>query len=120
MTRRIRERSSFLGFFLSGRDDLFGGEVGEECGEDGAAGVGTGVASDPDAAAMPGDDVVCDPEPESVAVILLGGEEGVEDFVQRFLRDAGAGVEQGNGCAGALAVAPGPCFPDSDRETAIL
>jgi hypothetical protein len=86
--------------------DLFGGVVGQECGEDGAAGVGTGVASDPDAAVMPGDDVVRDPEPESVAVILLGGEEGVEDFGQRFLRDAGAVVDKADGGAKVLVVAP--------------
>lgn len=80
--------------------------VREERGEDGAAGAGVGVASGPDGAAVPGDDVVCDPKTQSVADILLGGEERVEDFGQRFLRDAGAVVDQADGRARALAVAP--------------
>ena len=75
-------------------------------GEDGAAGAGAGVASGADGAAVPGDDVVCDPEAEAVAELLLGGEEGVEDFGERFLRDAGAVVDETDGGAGALAVAP--------------
>ena len=74
--------------------------------EDGATGTGVGVASGPDAAAVPGDDVVGDPEAETIADILLGGEEGVEDFGDRFLRDAGSVIEEGDGRAGTLAVAP--------------
>jgi len=35
--------------------------VRQKRGEDGAAGTGAGVASDPDAAAVPDDDIVCDP-----------------------------------------------------------
>ena len=62
--------------------------VREERGEDGAARGGVGFASDLDAATVTGDDVVCDPEAETVANILFGSEEGIKDFRHRFLRDA--------------------------------
>ena len=81
--------------------------VRQKRGEDGAAGTRAGVASDPDAAAVPDDDIVCDPETKSVAVILFGGEEGVEDFGERCRCDAGAGVDEANGSAGSMSVVPG-------------
>src|SRR4051794_7634844 len=94
--------------------------VRQKCAEDGAAGAGLGVASSPDAAAVPGDDVARDPEAESVAFVLLGGEEGIEDFGNRVLRDAGSVVEEGDGRTGTLAVAPGLRFANSDRKTTVL
>lgn len=66
-----------------------------------------GFASDVDVAAVAGDDVVGDPEAESVADVLFGGEEGIEDFGERLFGDAGAVIDEADGGAGALAVAPG-------------
>lgn len=80
--------------------------VRQKGGEDAAARIRAVVASDPDAATVPGDDIVCDPEAQTVAYILFGGEERVEDFGQRFPRDAGAVVHQRDGGAGVLPVAP--------------
>ncbi len=94
--------------------------VRQERGEDGAARGGVGFASDPDAAAVAGDDVVGDPEAETVADILFGGEEGVKDFGERFPRDAGTVVDEADGGARALAVAPRLRSSDSDREAAVL
>lgn len=88
----------------------------QECGEDGAACAGACAASDINFSAMSGDDVVSDPETQAVADIPFGGEKGVEDFGERFLCDAGAGVDEANGSAGSLSVVPGLCFSDSYRE----
>ena len=80
--------------------------VRQKRGDDGSAGTGVVIASNPDAAAVSGDDVVGDPEAESVADVLLGREEGIEDFRERLIGDAGAVIDEADGGAGALTVAP--------------
>jgi len=94
--------------------------VRQECGEDGAAGVRVSCALDPDAAAMARDDALRYPKAEAIADVLLGGEEGVEDFGYGFLRDARACVDDADGGSRALAIAPGLRSSDSYGEAAML
>ena len=91
----------------------------KKSGEDGAAGAGTDAASDADGAPVASDDALGDPQSESVADVLLGSEEGVEDFGDGFLGDSGAGVGQSYYGAGALVPAHGRGGPDSYRESAV-
>ena len=57
---------------------------------------GVGTAADADRAVVLADDLLADPEAEAGAGGFFGGEEGLEDVAAGFLRDAAAGIADGD------------------------
>jgi hypothetical protein len=67
----------------------------------------SGIASDSNVAAMPADNAMSNPEAESGAEIFFCGVKGIEDFADRFGRNAKAGVHHTDSHSRTMTVLPG-------------